>query len=41
MDDESDVCLVLKKVLDESGFTVDSYEDPLLALEKFKANYTI
>jgi len=38
MDDESDVCLVLKKVLDESGFTVDSYEDPLLALEKFKAN---
>ena len=38
VDDESDVCLALEKVLDENGFTVDSYEDPLLALEKFRAN---
>ena len=37
MDDESDVCFVLEKVLGENGFVVDSYEDPLLALEKFKA----
>ena len=35
MDDESDVCFVLEKVLGENGFVVDSYEDPLLALEKF------
>ena len=39
VDDESDVCFVLEKVLGEKGFVVDSYEDPLLALEKFKAHY--
>ena len=39
MDDESDVCFVLETVLGEKGFVVDSYEDPLLALEKFKAHY--
>ena len=38
VDDESDVCFVLEKVLGENGFVVDSYEDPLLALEKFKAD---
>ena len=38
VDDESDVCLVLEKVLGEYGFVVDSYEHPRLALEKFKAN---
>ena len=37
VDDESDVCLALEKVLDENGFTVDSYQNPLLALQKFKA----
>jgi DNA-binding response OmpR family regulator len=37
VDDESDVCFVLEKVLGESGFVVDSYENPTLALEKFKA----
>jgi DNA-binding response OmpR family regulator len=37
-DDESDVCSVLEKVLSENGYVVDSYEDPLLALEKFKAH---
>ena len=38
VDDESDVCFVLEKVLGENGFVVDSYEDPLLALEKFKVD---
>ena len=38
VDDEPDVCFVLEKVLGENGFVVDSYEDPLLALEKFKAH---
>jgi DNA-binding response OmpR family regulator len=37
VDDESDVCFVLEKVLGESGFEVESYRDPLLALEEFKA----
>ena len=36
MDDESDVGFVLETVLGENGFAVDSYQDPLLALEKFK-----
>ena len=38
VDDESDVCLALKRILDENGFTVDSYQNPLLALQKFKAD---
>ena len=38
VDDESDVCLVLREVLSENGFVVDSYENPTLALEKFKAH---
>jgi len=36
VDDESDVCFVLEKVLGENGFLVDSYENPTLPLEKFK-----
>ena len=37
VDDESDVCFVLREVLNENGFVVDSYENPTLAL-KFKAH---
>jgi two-component system catabolic regulation response regulator CreB/two-component system response regulator ChvI len=38
VDDESDVCFVLEKVLGENGFVADSYENPFLALENFKAH---
>jgi DNA-binding response OmpR family regulator len=38
VDDESDVCFALKEVLRQNGFVVDSYEDPFLALKKFKAD---
>jgi DNA-binding response OmpR family regulator len=38
VDDESDICFVLENVLGENGFVVDSYKDPLLALERFKAD---
>ena len=38
VDDESDVCFVSGEVLSENGFVVDSYENPTLALEKFKAD---
>jgi DNA-binding response OmpR family regulator len=38
VDDESDICFVLAKVLDENGFVVDSYQDSLLALKGFKAH---
>ena len=36
VDDESDVNLAIKMVLEESGFQVDSFTDPLLALEGVK-----
>jgi DNA-binding response OmpR family regulator len=36
VDDESDICLALTKVLEDNGFTVDSYSDSLLALENFR-----
>jgi CheY-like chemotaxis protein len=36
VDDEPDVCEVLKKVLEKNRFTADSFSDPLLALENFR-----
>ncbi|MGA9149457.1 MAG: response regulator [Candidatus Nitrosopolaris sp.] len=37
IDDMPDVNTVLKIVLDQNGFNADSYDDPILALENFKA----
>jgi DNA-binding response OmpR family regulator len=36
VDDESDINLTLKMVLEENGFKVDSFTDPLLALKNFR-----
>jgi DNA-binding response OmpR family regulator len=38
IDDEPDVILVLKQVLEANGFEADSYEVPRLALKNFRAN---
>ena len=38
VDDESDVCFALEKVLGKNGFFVDSYENPTLALDNFEAH---
>jgi DNA-binding response OmpR family regulator len=38
IDDDSDICFVLERVLGENGFVVDAYEDPFLALRNFKAH---
>ena len=38
IDDDSDVCFVLERVLGENGFVVDAYEDPFLALRNFKSH---
>ena len=38
VDDDSDICFVLEKLLGGNGFVIDSYENPMLALEKFKAH---
>jgi len=39
IDDEPDVNITLRKVLEKNGFIVDSYENPFLALENFKPYY--
>jgi DNA-binding response OmpR family regulator len=39
VDDEPDVNMVLKKVLELNGFKADSYDDPILAVEHFKAGF--
>jgi CheY-like chemotaxis protein len=36
VDDEHDINLTLKFVLEESGFKVDSFANPLIALQNFK-----
>ena len=38
VDDETDITLELSVVLEENGFIVNSFNDPLLALENFKAD---
>lgn len=39
VDDEPDVNLALRIVLEDNNFIVDSFNDPLRALENFKANW--
>jgi DNA-binding response OmpR family regulator len=37
VDDEPDITFALKQTLQENGFEVDSFNDPLLASQSFKA----
>ena len=37
--DESDTCLALEKILEENGFKVDKFTNPILALKNFKADF--
>jgi DNA-binding response OmpR family regulator len=39
VDDEPDITTVLKRGLEQHGFTVDSFNDPQIALANFKPNY--
>jgi DNA-binding response OmpR family regulator len=39
VDDEPDIVVTFKAALESSGFTLDAYEDPLIALSKFKPGY--
>jgi two-component system, OmpR family, response regulator ChvI len=39
VDDESDVTTVLTFALEDYGFEVESYNNPLVALSNFKPNY--
>jgi DNA-binding response OmpR family regulator len=38
VDDEPDVNLTLKVTLEDKGFTADTFDDPLLALQNFRAD---
>jgi DNA-binding response OmpR family regulator len=39
VDDELDICLVLKIVLENNGYIVTYYCNPILALNEFKSNF--
>ena len=39
IDDEPDVNLTLRNVLQKNGFVVDPYENPFVALDNFKPHY--
>jgi DNA-binding NtrC family response regulator len=39
VDDDPDIILSFNTGLESNGFEVDSYNDPLLALKNFKANF--
>lgn len=38
VDDDADITLTFKNALQEKGYVVDTYNDPLLALSSFSAN---
>jgi DNA-binding response OmpR family regulator len=39
VDDEADITFTLKKELEQSGFSLEVFNDPIAALSNFKANY--
>jgi two-component system, OmpR family, response regulator ChvI len=39
VDDEPDINMLLMLILEDSGYKVDVYADPILALSNFKPNY--
>src|ERR687895_2775734 len=38
IDDESDVTFTIKNILEDNGFAVDTFNDPILALNYYKVN---
>jgi DNA-binding response OmpR family regulator len=38
VDNEPDMTTILKRALEPAGFTVDTFNDPILALDNFKPN---
>ena len=39
VDDESDICLTFATMLEGNGFVVDTFDDPLLALQDFRKDF--
>ena len=39
IDDEPDITFTIKDILEDHGFQVDSFTDPILALNSYKSNF--
>jgi DNA-binding response OmpR family regulator len=39
VDDESDICITLASILEDNGFAVDTFDDPLAALGSFRKDF--
>jgi CheY-like chemotaxis protein len=39
VDDEPDVTYTIKNILEDNGYNVDSFNDPILALNYYKVNF--
>ena len=39
VDDEPDICFTFANILECDGFTVDTFDDPLLALQAFRKDF--
>jgi len=39
VDDEPDVTYTIKKIVEDNGYKVDSFNDPILALNYYKADF--
>ena len=39
MDDESDVLYTIKNILEDNGFQVDTFNDPIISLKSYTSNY--
>ena len=39
IDDELDICIMLKVVLEQNGFLVNYYSNPIIGLDELKSNF--
>ena len=39
VDDEPDIIYAIKNILEDNGFQIDSFNDPILALKSYKINF--
>ena len=39
VDDEPDITYTIKKIIEDNGFKADSFNDPILALNYYKADF--
>ena len=39
MDDESDIIYAIRNILEDNGFQIDSFNDPLTALKSYRSNF--